>query len=149
MKIGELARAVGLGSVTVRYYESMGLLPRPKRTPANYRIYGTDDAKRLEFIRKAKRLGLSLEEIKSILQLHDRREPTCRHVRRLLDEKLLHVDTLLHDLQEFRLDLARLRESAGDMEDCRPSGGHICGIIERSELRVGDQGVAWLEARRD
>ena len=88
MKIGELAKATGVTAKTIRFYEEEGLLPKPARTLSGYRKYGPEDAGRLEFIHKSKRLGLSLQEIKGILQLHDRSEPTCTHVRSLLDEKV-------------------------------------------------------------
>jgi len=94
---------------------------------------------RIQFVSKAKRLGLSLEEIKGILQLHAREEVTCAHVRALLEAKLRQVDALVGEL-------ARLRDTAGTMEDCRPSGGQICGIIERGEVGASVQALAWLEA---
>lgn len=148
MKIGELAKAAKLTTKTIRFYEAEGLLPNPHRTPSGYRVYGLDDAGRLQFIRKAKRLGLSLEEIRGILQLHDRREPTCVHVRSLLDQKLAQVEAVLRDLQEFRADIARLRDEAGALEDCRPSGGRICGIIERSGISVSGETLTWVEGRQ-
>jgi len=88
VKIGQLAREAGVTTKAVRFYELQGLLPAPSRTPTGYRIYGESDTERLSFILKAKRLGLSLEEIKGILQLHDYKEPTCVYVRSLLDSKL-------------------------------------------------------------
>ncbi len=84
MKIGELARATGVTAKTIRFYEAEGLLPKPQRTYSGYRMYSLEDARRLEFIRKAKRLGLSLGDVRGVLQLHDRSEPTCVHVRSLL-----------------------------------------------------------------
>ena len=145
MKIGELAKATGLTTKTIRFYEDQELLPKPPRTTSGYRAYGSDDLVRLELIRKAKRLGLSLEEIRGILQLHDLREPTCVHVRSLLDQKIIQIDRVLKDLQEFRSELAFLKEKAGDLEDCRPSGGNICGIIEQSGLRVSSGALPWFE----
>mgnify|MGYP001573620171 FL=1 len=146
MKIGELARAVGLTAITIRYYESMGLLPRPGRTSSNYRVYSAEHVERLQFVTKAKRLGLSLEEIKGILQLHARQEATCGHVRALLEAKLQQVDALVGELVEFRRELALLKDAAGTMEDCRPSGSYVCGIIERGEVGVSVQALTWLEA---
>ena len=90
MKIGELARATRLSAKTIRYYEAEGLIPDPPRTESGYRSYDKPDIARVGFILKAKRLGISLEESRGILQLHDRSEPTCVHVRSLLDEKLVH-----------------------------------------------------------
>ena len=108
MKIGELAKETGLTTKTIRFYEAEGLLPDPHRTPSGYRVYGPEDARRLEFIRKAKHLGLSLDEVGGILHLHDRSEPTCVHVRSLLDEKLSQVERVLADLHEFQMELERL-----------------------------------------
>ena len=139
MKIGELAKETGLNPKTIRFYEAEGLLPNPQRTPSGYRMYGPEDAGRLEFIRKAKHLGLSLEEVKGILQLHDCSEPTCVHVRSLLDEKLSQVERVLADLQGFQVELERLRDAAGDLEDCVPSGGCICGIIEQAGLNISNE----------
>ena len=147
MRIGELAEATGLTTKTIRFYEGEGLLPNPDRTPSGYRVYDLGDTARLEFIRKAKRLGLSLEEVKGILHLHNRGEPTCVHVRSLLDGKLAQVDKALEDLKEFRAELAWLRDEAGVLEDCRPSGGRICGIIERAGLSVSNETLAWMEPR--
>ena len=70
MKIGEIAKATGLTTKTIRYYELNRLLEEPDRTDSGYRLYGTKDVERLEFIKKAKRMGLSLEEIRDILLLH-------------------------------------------------------------------------------
>ena len=115
-------------------------MPAPRRTPSGYRVYGDGDRTRLSFILKAKRLGLSLEEIKGILQLHNRSEPTCVHVRSLLEDKLDQVHRVIAELQEFRadlinLDLINLRDEAGGLVDCRPLGGEICGIGEAASRR--------------
>lgn len=147
MKIGEVARASGTPVKTIRYYEGEGLLPPPPRTSSRYRIFGLEDLARLQFIRKAKRLGLSLTEIKGILRLYERNEPTCSHVRMLLDQKLSQVTAALNDLQQFRDELLQLRERAGTLRDCRPTGARICGIIEETALvalNENTQAVTWL-----
>ncbi len=145
MKIGELAKFTGTTAKTIRYYESIGLLEEPQRTESGYRLYGTGDGERLEFIKKAKRLGLSLEEIRGIIQLYRRKEPTCLHVRSLLDSKLDQVDRAIADLQEFQAELAHIRDESGTIADCRPSGGNICGIIESSGFGIKDESLTWLE----
>ena len=61
MKIGELAKATGLTTKTIRYYELNRLLEEPERTESGYRVYGQEAVEQLEFVKKAKRLGLSLE----------------------------------------------------------------------------------------
>ena len=145
MKIGELAGATGLTAKTIRFYEGAGLLPPPARTASGYRAYGSADLERVDFIRKAKQMGLSLDEIKEILGVHHRNEPTCEHVRSLLDAKLLQVDNILKNLQGFRRELAGLRERVEAIADCRPSGGRICGIIEDSSF--GSSGEALTRIR--
>ena len=146
MKIGELARGAGTTTKTIRFYEQGGLLPDPPRSASGYRAYGLRDVKRLEFIRKAKRLGLSLEEIKGILQLSDRREPTCVHVKTLLDEKIQRLEQVVRDLRDFRVELLALRDQAGAMVDCHPTGGNVCGIVERSELTLDPVSFAFLRS---
>ena len=66
MKRGELADAAGISAKTVRFYEEAGLLPEPERTPSGYRSYGASDVRRLEFVRQAKRMGLSLPTGRSL-----------------------------------------------------------------------------------
>ncbi len=92
MKIGELASASGLTAKTIRYYELEGLLPRPPRTASGYRTYASGDLQRLGFVAKAKRIGLTLRQIKEVLLLNDRNEPPRAHVRTLLDENLAEID---------------------------------------------------------
>ena len=147
VKIGELGRSTGLNPKTIRFYEQQGLLPEPDRTSSGYRQYDSRDIERLDFIRKAKQLGLSLEDIKGILQLYEREEATCLHVRSLLDEKLKQIDGVLNDLQKFRSEIVSLRESAGDLMDCRPSGGRICGIIEGADMEAHSWPLSWSDAR--
>lgn len=134
MKIGELARAAGLTVPTIRYYEAEGLLPSPRRTPSGYRTFGPDALDRLAFIKQAQRLGLSLAEIKDILAIQAQQQPTCGHVRSLLEARVDAADRALRELTEFRDQLARLVAQSGALEDCRPSGGRICGIIEQASF---------------
>ena len=75
MKIGEVALATGLGIQTIRFYEDHGLLPAHRRTEGGYRIFADADLERLEFIKKAKRVGLSLAEIKDVLVITDVQYP--------------------------------------------------------------------------
>lgn len=145
MKIGQLAEATGFTAKAIRFYEGEGLLRSPVRTSAGYRVYGDADVRRLEFIKKAKQLGLSLQEIRGILTLHDGEEATCVHVRSLLDAKLAQIDGVLKELGEFRGEILRLRDAAGDLEDCRPVGGSICTIIERVGMPASVDGVTRLE----
>ncbi len=136
MKIGELARTTGLSAKTIRFYEAEGLIPEPPRTGSGYRAYAEPDLARLGFIIKAKRLGLSLDEIKGILKLHERNEPTCVHVRSLLEEKLAQIEKVIQDLLGFKTELESLKDQATSLVDCRPLGGNICSIVEDSGIKV-------------
>ena len=143
MKIGELAKATGHTTKTIRFYEGERLLPEPPRTESRYRVYGPKDVTRLDFVRKAKQLGLSLGEIRGILQLHDRREPTCQHVRGLLGQKLEQIDRAIADLTELRSEMSRLRDEGVSVEDCKPAGASICSIIEESGIVVSNEALDW------
>ena len=145
MKIGEMAKATGLSTKTIRFYEAEGLIPNPPRTHSGYRSYADSDVARLEFILKAKRLGLSLDEIKGILKLHERSQPTCVHVRSLLEEKVAQIETVIQDLMVFKEGLEALRDQNTSLAGCRPSGGNICSIIEQNGIKVAASNLGWTE----
>ena len=148
MKIGEIAKATGLTTKTIRYYELYRLLEEPQRTESGYRLYGPEDAERLEFIKKAKHLGLSLDEIRDILILHEQRQAPCVHVLALLDRKLEQVDDIMRELDEFRRELMRLRAESEVRLEQLPEDARVCGIIERGIHAKGELALAWLEGRR-
>jgi len=131
MRIGELAGQLGLNPKTVRYYEDIGLLPRPRRTPAGYRLYAAADRDRPQFIVKARAIGLTLEEIGHILALRGEGQPPCVHVLGLLDQKVAAVDQHLRALTAFRQELAALRDEAAKSVD---RDAPVCAIIEHHEL---------------
>ncbi len=79
LTIGRLADAAGLEAKTLRYYDRVGLLPPMTRTPAGYRLYGEDAVQRLEFIRRAKALGIALADIQRILAVRDEGAAPCAH----------------------------------------------------------------------
>jgi DNA-binding transcriptional MerR regulator len=78
--IGELAKATETKVVTIRYYERIGLLPEPERTAGNYRSYSAAHLGRLSFIRRARDLGFSIEQVRDLLSLSDQRERSCEAV---------------------------------------------------------------------
>ena len=77
MLIGELAKEMGVNPKTIRFYEEIGLMPAPDRTPSGYRQFSDDDLERLRFIRSAQRLNLRLPEIQEILALRERGRRPC------------------------------------------------------------------------
>lgn len=135
LRIGELAAQLGVNTKTIRYYEDIGLLPAPRRTEAGYRLYGDADRQRLAFIRKARAIGLSLEEISQLLALRREGEQPCGHLRELVDRKLVAVEAQLRALTEFRQELVSLRNEATTTA-C--TDGQLCAAIERHRPRHDD-----------
>ncbi len=129
MRIGELARQVGVATSAIRFYEESGLLPEPARTPAGYRDYDPEVVDRLAFIRAGQAVGLTLGELRDVLAVRDAGEPPCRHVTELLDQRLAEVDERIRELRRLRRDLASLAEVAAgiDPSECPPES--ICQII--------------------
>ena len=148
MKIGELAKATDLTTKTIRYYELHRLVETPSRTESGYRVYGPADVERLEFIKKAKRLGLSLDEIRDVLMLHKQRQTPCVHVLALLDRKLQEVHDIIRELDDFRRELERLRIESQVRLEQLPEDARICGIIERGIHSKGVAALTWMEGQR-
>jgi DNA-binding transcriptional MerR regulator len=132
MKIGELAAELRLNPKTIRYYERIGLLPDPERTSSGYRLYEEDDRARLEFILKAKRMGLTLEEVREVLSLRNDGRRPCRHVLQMVDEKLGAIEDQLRTLADLRRELLSLRDEA---VDAAKREGSVCSLIEGHEVR--------------
>ena len=108
MKIGELARRGEVNIDTVRYYERQGLLPQPRRQASGYRSYGNEDVARLRFVRRAKELGFSLEEIAELLRLSSAADAHRSEVRTLAARRLADVESRLAELERIRSVLADL-----------------------------------------
>ncbi|WP_112263420.1 heavy metal-responsive transcriptional regulator [Lentzea terrae] len=115
MRVAELARQVGVRPDTVRYYERAGLLAPPPRTSSGYRQYPPSAADRILFIRDCQRLGLTLREISSLLEVRDTGECPCEPAEQLLQRHIAEIDAEMARL-------ARLRSDLVDMvgTDCPP-----------------------------
>ena len=124
MSIGELARATGTKAETIRYYERIGLLPRPARTESNYRTYGVADLARLSFIRRARSLGFGIEQIGALLDLSDNRERSCAAVDELAQQHLSTVESKIADLTALR------RELSDVIGQCRRGTIAECQILD-------------------
>ena len=136
LSIGRLARASGVGVETIRFYEREGLLAPPPRTAAGYRQYDSDAIERLGFIRRAKRLGFSLEEIRELLDLAEAHGERAR-VKSLAEHKLAEIERRIEELRRMRKALAELtRQCSGH----GPVEG--CPIIEALTMdpRAGESG---------
>ena len=114
MLIGELAQTSGTTTKTLRFYEDVGLLPTPHRSANGYRYYDnpTDTFARIDFIRRGQTAGLTLAQIRQVLEIRDHGTPLCRHVVDLLDERLAGLDQQLADLHNLRDTVSELRYRA-------------------------------------
>lgn len=121
LRIGELARATGTKVETIRWYEKVGLLGQPERSEANYRVYGSDGLARLSFIRRARDLGFSIDQIRALLDLSDDRSRDCATVDAIASQHLRAVDQKIADLNALRRELARVVSSCagGTVAECR------------------------------
>ncbi len=108
MRIGAVARECGISIDTIRYYEREGLLSPPRRRPSGYREYDADALARLRFIRRAKDLGFSLEDIRELLSLSTDREHGVEGVKQRAQRRLALVDERLAQLQRMRDGLQEL-----------------------------------------
>ena len=130
MRIGELATKTGVPAKTIRYWEQLGLLPPPARTPAGYRNYQPDAATRLGFIRAAQSIGLSLGEIREILAVRDRGELPCAHVAALIDRHATELTERIAALEAMRRDLERLARAARIVPPDHLEQADYCHLIE-------------------
>ncbi len=129
-RIGELAGRLDLNTQTIRYYERIGLLPEPERTEAGYRIYKEEDERRLNFVKNARNVGLSLGEIKEVLAFHERGEPPCAYVTEAIARRAKEVEHQIEELTRFKRELDRLYEHTRAQPDREPEPNRYCHIIE-------------------
>ena len=129
MRIGELAAKAGITTKTLRFYEEKGLLPRPQRTANGYRDYGPTVLSRLDFIRRGRAAGLTLAQIRDVIEVRDSGAAPCGHVYQLLTERLADVDRHIADLQVLRAALVRKRDHAegADPSTCAPES--VCRYV--------------------
>ena len=124
MHIGRLAAQANVSVDTVRYYERAELLPSPSRTASGYRTYPAVTVERLRFIRRAKDLGFSLDEIRDLLALSDQRGTGVSEIREIAARRLADVETRL-------IELSRLRDGLKQLVDACPGHGDpgVCPIV--------------------
>lgn len=131
LKIGEVSKRSGVGVEALRFYEKSGLLDRPSRTYSGYRVYGEDVLDRLAFIKQAQALGFSLDEIRRIVEDARKGQSPCDEVREIVRRRMEELDARLRELQRHRKELKRTLE---EWDKIGHAPGHICGLIESSEI---------------
>lgn len=121
MTIGKLAREVGVGVETIRYYERRGLIEEPPRRESGYRQYPQDTVQRLRFIRRAKELGFTLKEIRELLALRLDPGTTCGDVRRRAEAKIGDIEEKIRTLRRMKEALQKLTLACsghGPLSEC-------------------------------
>jgi len=124
LPIGALSRQTGCNIETIRYYEKAGLLPVPARSPAGYRRYGSTHLRRLTFVRRARALGFSIEDVRKLLKLADERKRPCGEVRVVAGTHLKDVQAKIADLRAME---RVLRETVAK---CASGRSPDCPLIE-------------------
>ncbi|MEE4377297.1 MAG: helix-turn-helix domain-containing protein [Candidatus Competibacteraceae bacterium] len=120
--IGYLARETGCKVQTIRYYEQVGLMPEPARSTGNQRTYGPAQLHRLRFIRHARDLGFSQDEVRELLGLVDRPEQSCEAVTNITQRHLVEVENRIAQLNALRDEFQRMiAQCNGNRQiiDCR------------------------------
>ena len=118
--IGAVAKETGCNIETIRFYEKEALLPPPDRTPGGHRLYSADQVARLNFIRRSRELGFSMQEIRQLLGLVDGNEVSCERVKHIADAHLADIQAKIADLQKMKRSLQTLSAdcSGQDVPDC-------------------------------
>ncbi len=137
MKIGDVARLSGLPVKRIRYYERRGLLEPATRSEAGYRVYGAEEVARLEFIKRAKLLGLTLKEIRELVGLAARcnEGEIMPRLEDVLDAKLRETERKIKELADFREGLLYYRQRTEALKGCLPTDRYcedasFCGCLE-------------------
>ncbi len=133
MNIGQAAKASGVSAKMIRYYESIGLVPKAGRTEAGYRLYSAAEVNTLRFIRRARDLGLPIERIKLLVGLWQDRERSSADVKRVATEHVAELEAKIVELMAMRDTLQELADACHG--DHRPE----CPILRDLE---GDGGVS-------
>lgn len=125
IKIGELAKRARCQVETIRYYESVGLLPEPARSGGNFRIYGKAHVERLQFVRHCRSLNMTLDEIRSLLKYRDVPVHDCGEVNTLIDEHIIDVEARIEELTRLKQQLVTLRRKCAGVKRT-----DACGILQ-------------------
>ena len=124
MQIGDLSQETGVNIETIRYYERIGVLPKPARKSNGRRSYGEADAQRLGFVRHARDLGFDLASIRILLALQEQPEASCEDASRIAAEQLAAVESRIARLLNLRSELSRM------VTECRRGVVAECRVIE-------------------
>lgn len=129
MRIGEVAARIGIPTETIRFYEHRGLLPTPRRSANGYRRYDDAALARLRFVRAAQTAGLTLAEIRGIVELRDDGTTPCAHVTELLNDKIADVRERRAHLDELESEITALIDRGRHLDPADCSASEVCHIL--------------------
>lgn len=131
LKIGEVSSQTGLSVKTIRYYEEIGLLsPTVERSESGYRLFNSSVLTRLSFVKRAKSLGLSLSEIREILEIRDQGELPCGEVKHRLEAKVDAINQQIAALETLKGELVELLAQWQDQPSFQQAAQTICPNIQ-------------------
>ena len=122
--IGSVSQMTGVNIETIRYYERAGLLPRPRRTEGRHRAYAESDVNRLNFIRRGRELGFSLNDIRTLLELSDHGAVACCETKDMTARHLADVRAKIRSLRKLERALKEMTDA------CRPGEQLSCPILD-------------------
>ena len=144
LTIGNVARRIGIRPSAIRYYETRGIVQPAARGANGYRIYNSDAIRMLLFVKRAQTLGITLKEIRPLLDLSSQGRRPCSDVKQLARTHLREIDQKIRELQTLRNELrALLRRRVA-----RPHGNEICPMIERAVAHSDKVGLHTQTAER-
>ncbi|MDP8931054.1 MAG: heavy metal-responsive transcriptional regulator [Actinomycetota bacterium] len=129
MRIGEFAAQAGISAKAIRYYEQIGVLAPPARTPSGYRDYDRSALGRLAFVRAAQAVGLTLGEIRQIIAFRDRGQAPCEHVAALLQRRARELGARIAELQALQGHLEQLSDRARTLDAKRCEPERVCHVV--------------------
>ena len=137
MRIGNLAEVTGTAIETIRFYEREGLIPAARRADNNYRMYTSAHAERLAFIRHCRNLGMTLDEIRTLLRVRDQPMQDCSEVSALINEHIGHVTHRIRELRTLQKELKALHARCGT-----PNAIEQCGILNELDAVAAQSTLA-------
>jgi DNA-binding transcriptional MerR regulator len=129
MRIGELAAAAGTTTKTLRFYEESGLLPETERAANGYRDYGLEALSRLDFIRRGRAAGLTLAQIREVIDIREAGDAPCHHVYQLITTRLIDIEHQIADLEALRAALIERRDQAGKADPSTCPADTVCRYV--------------------
>ena len=139
LTIADIANASGISPHTVRYYVKEGLISPAAQADNNYRLFIRQDVTRLRFIRMAKMLGFTLNEIRQILKHANVGESPCADVREIIQNHIVENRQKIQELQALQTRMEQALEKWQDMPDKTPDGHSICHLIESMSDITGEE----------